>query len=84
MVIARVVLDDFSNRVLNVIKAKFDLEDKSAALNKFIRDFGQEFVELEPKEEYVKKILAIENEHSKLHKARRTSIEELDKLCEAN
>lgn len=84
MVVARVVLDDFSNRVLNVIKAKFGLKDKSEALNQFIREYGKDLVELEPKDDYVKKILVIENEHMKLHKARRMSIEELDKLCEAN
>jgi hypothetical protein len=62
MVVARVNIDDFANRVLNVVKAQFGLKDKSEALNKFFRMFGNEFVEEEVKEEYIKKLLIIENE----------------------
>ena len=45
MVYARITLNDYANKVLNVIKAKFDLRDKSEALNKFIDLFGDEVVE---------------------------------------
>jgi hypothetical protein len=84
MVIARVYLDDFTNKVLNVIKAQFGLKDKSDAINKFCKMFGDQFVETEINEEYIKKLLDIENEHMKKHKKRRMSVDELNKLCEAN
>ena len=36
MVDARVELNKYSNRVLSVVKAKYDLKDKSQAINKFV------------------------------------------------
>ncbi|MBS3057479.1 MAG: DUF2683 family protein, partial [Candidatus Diapherotrites archaeon] len=39
MVDARVHLSKYANRVLTVVKAKYDLNDKSQALNKFIEDY---------------------------------------------
>ena len=55
MVDARVSLSKYSNRVLAVVKAKYDLGDKSQALNKFIEDYGPNELEPEVKESYVKK-----------------------------
>lgn len=81
MVIARLELEDYTNRVLNVIKAKFDLNDKSEALNRFAEMYGDDLVEKEANEEYVKKIIKICNEHRSKHPKRRMSIKELDKLC---
>ena len=42
MVLARVVLSKYSDKVLNVVKAKFDLKDKSEALNKFVELYGDD------------------------------------------
>ena len=67
--------------MLNVVKAKFDLKDKSEALNKFVEEHGDEFVEKEASDEYIKKLLEIDKRHMKLHKNRTMTIEELDKLC---
>ena len=83
MVVARVNIDEFANRVLNIIKAKFGLKDKSEALNKFVRMFGSEFID-DVDEDYVKSILKIEEEHFKNHKNRKMSLTELDDICEAN
>ena len=44
MVYARVVLNDYTNKVLNVIKAKYGLNDKSEALNKFADLYGKKEV----------------------------------------
>lgn len=55
MVYARVSLNNYVNRVLNVIKAKFDLHDKSEAINKFVEMYGDEFVEKEASDDYLKK-----------------------------
>ncbi len=80
MVDARVSLDKYSNRVLTVMKAKYDLKDKSEALNKFVKLYGHNEVEPEVKEEYIKKILKIEQNYYKKHPHRRMNDEELDKL----
>ena len=68
MAVARVVLEEYPNRVLNVIKAKYGLRDKSEALNKFIEMYGPEELEPEVKESYVKKVLKIEENYFKRHK----------------
>ena len=80
MVDARVELTNYSNKVLAVVKAKYDLRDKSEAVNKFIEDYGANEVEPEVKESYVKKLLKIEEEHFEKHGCRKMSNKELDKL----
>jgi len=82
MVDARVELNNYSNRVLAVVKAKYDLKDKSQALNRFIDMHGEEEVEKKAKDSYVKKILKIEEEHFKKHGFRHTSMKDLRKEIE--
>ncbi|VVB65806.1 Uncharacterised protein [Candidatus Gugararchaeum adminiculabundum] len=81
MVFARVTLDDYANRVLNVVKAKFGLRDKSEAINKFVEIYGDELVEREASDAYVKKLLTIEEKHFKKHGKKKMSPRELDELC---
>ncbi|MBI4139432.1 DUF2683 family protein [Candidatus Woesearchaeota archaeon] len=83
MVFARVLLDEYANKVLNVIKAQFGLKDKSEALNKFVSMYGAEIVEKEPRDEYVKKIISIEETHLKKYGSKKMTLKELDVLCEA-
>ena len=82
MITARVGLSEYTNKVLNVIKAKYDLKDKSEALNKFIELYGDDVVEKEPKEAYVKKVLKICEEHANKYSKRKMSIEDLDRIFE--
>lgn len=82
MVDARVSLNKYSNQVLEVVKAKYGLKDKSQALNKFIEDYGENELEREVKDSYIKKILKISEEHYKKYGYRHTSIEELKKEVE--
>ena len=82
MVDARVSLNKYSNRVLTVVKAKYDLKDKSQALNKFIETYGENEVEHEVKESYIKKLLKIEDDYYKKHGPRHTSIKDLKKEIE--
>lgn len=82
MVYARITLTEYANKVLNVIKAKFDLRDKSEALNKFVDLFGDEVVEKEAKDEYLKKIIEIEKKHLQKYGQRRMTLQELDKICD--
>jgi len=84
MVDARVSLKKYSNTVLTVVKAKYDLKDKSQALNKFIEIYGSNEVEPQVKESYIKKILKIEDDYFKENKDRQkyTNIEDLRKEIE--
>lgn len=82
MVFARININDYTNRVLNVIKAKFGLNDKSQAINKFAEMYGEDLVEKEVRDEYIKEIIKIEKEHFKKYGYRKMSIKELDKLCD--
>jgi len=79
---ARIEINDYANKVLAVIKAKFGLKDKSEAINKFIELYGDEIIEKQTNEEYVKKIINITNAHIEKYKNRKMSLQELDKLCE--
>ncbi len=81
MVYARISLNEHANKVLNVIKAKFDLRDESEAINKFIEMFGEEIVEKEAHDQYIKSILSIEKQHFKKYAHRKMSVQELDKIC---
>jgi len=78
---ARVELDDYTNKVLGIIKIKFGLKDKSEAINKFIEIYGEEIIEKSPSEEYVKKIIDISNKHIKKYGYKKMSLKELDNLC---
>ena len=83
MVFARLGLSDYTNKVLNVIKAKFNLKDKSEALNKFVEIYGEEVVEKEANDQYVKKIIELDERHTRKYINKKMSIKELDRLCEA-
>lgn len=82
MVSARIEIDDYTNRVLNIIKAKFGLKDKSEAIKKFIELYGDEIMERDANEEYIKKVIEITNNHLKKYKNKKMSFDELDELCE--
>lgn len=84
MILARLKINNYANQVLNVVKAKFNLNDKSEALNKLAEIYGDEFVDKEANEEYTKKIITICDKHLQKHPKRRMSIKELDTLCGAS
>ena len=84
MVFARVNINEYTNKVINVIKAKFDLKDKSQAINKFAELYGDDIVEKEANDKYIKKIIEIEEKHLKIYGKKKMSLKELDKLCEVS
>ena len=77
---ARLEINDYTTRVLDVIKGKFGLKNRSEALDRFAREFGEEFVEPELDEEYAKKLNREVVEHMKKYKNRRMTEKELDKI----
>ena len=64
MVTAIVKLDEETNRVINIVKAKYSLKDKSEAINKMTEEYAEELLEPELRPEYVKKLQEYEKEPS--------------------
>ena len=60
MVQAIISLDEHKDRVLNIIKGKYGLKNKSEAVNLVIEKFEEEFLEPELRPEYIEKIGKIE------------------------
>jgi hypothetical protein len=73
--------EDYTSRVLGVIKEKYGLKDKSQALNKFVDMFGEEFVEKEVRENVIKEVIASCDKHIKKHGFKSMTTKELDELC---
>lgn len=57
---AMVEISEKANRILNIVKAKYDLKDKSQALNRMAEEFGETLLEPQLRPEYVKKLRKIE------------------------
>ncbi len=75
MVKAIININEHTNRLLNILKAKYGLKDKSQAINKMAEQYEEEILEPELRPEYVEKIKKIRK--GKYHKF--SSIEELRK-----
>jgi len=73
-------VNDYTNRVLGVIKETFGLKNKSEALNKFIELFGDEFLAREVREEVIIDIIRSCESHAKKHGMRKMSVSELKEL----
>ena len=57
-------INEETNRVLNIIKAKYGLKDKSEAINLIVSEYEQEFLEPELRPEYIGKALKIHKQPS--------------------
>lgn len=64
MVQAIINIDDHTNRILNIIKAKYGLKDKSAAIIKMAKEYENVILEPELRPEYVEKLREIEKTES--------------------
>ncbi|MFH0861579.1 MAG: DUF2683 family protein [Candidatus Altiarchaeota archaeon] len=53
-------IDDHVNRILNIVKAKYGLKDKSQAINLVVNEYEENFLEPELRPEYIEKIRKIE------------------------
>ena len=60
MVQAMINIDENANRVLNIVKAKFGLKDKSEAINLVVEDYEKNCLEPELRPEYVAKAKRIQ------------------------
>jgi hypothetical protein len=64
MVQALIELNENINRVLNIIKAKYDLKDKSEAIEYIVKKYIEYENEPELKPEFIKKMKKIRDEKS--------------------
>jgi len=62
MVKAIVNINDRANRVLNIVKAKHGLRNKSDAINKVVNEYGRSLLEPELRPEFIEKIKKIQKE----------------------
>lgn len=62
MVQALVDITDRANRVLNLVKVKYGLRDKSQAINVMATKYEEEILEPELRPEYVEELKRIEKE----------------------
>lgn len=78
MVQAIVDISDRANRVLNIVKAKYGLKDKSEAINVMAKEYEDDIMEPELRPEYIKKLNNIKKQQGIKFK----SVEELRKHIE--
>jgi len=62
MVQAVINIDERVNRVLNIVKAKYGLKDKSQAIALVVSEYEESFLEPELRPDYIKKLKRIEKE----------------------
>lgn len=59
MVQAVINIEESTNRVLNIIKAKYGMKDKSQAINLVVNEYAESFLEPELRPEYKVKLQTI-------------------------
>ena len=64
MVKAIININESANRVLNIVKAKENLKDKSEVLNLILNTYGKEMLEPELKPEFISELLKAQNEET--------------------
>lgn len=62
MVQAMINISDNTNQVLNIVKARFNLKDKSEAIEKVVLEYGEDILEPELRPEFIQKMKRIEKE----------------------
>ncbi len=64
MVKAIIDIDESANRILNIVKAKENLKDKSEVLNLILKTYGKEMLEPELKPEFISELIKAQNEET--------------------
>jgi len=62
MVQAMVQISEEANQILNIVKAKHNLKDKSEAINLVVIEFGEDILEPELRPEFIEKMKRIQLE----------------------
>ena len=53
MVQAMIQISDKANKILNIVKARYSLKDKSDAIEKVVIEFGEDFLEPQLRPEFI-------------------------------
>ena len=61
---ALITLTEPQNRILNIVKAKYGLSNKSEAIEHIIQVYEEEYLEPELRPEFIEKILKVDKEKS--------------------
>lgn len=77
---ARINLDEYTTRVLDVVKGKYGLKNREDALNRFVKEFGGEFVDYPISEKYLNELDNKVEEHYKKYGTKSMSESELDEI----
>jgi Protein of unknown function (DUF2683). len=64
MVQAIINIDERTNRVLNIVKAKYGLKDKSAAIDRMAAEYEEEILDPAIRPEYIEKLKKIEKQEA--------------------
>jgi hypothetical protein len=77
---ARFDLDDYTIKVLDVFKAKFALKNRNEALNRFVKEYGENYAEPEINPEVIKHFNNVLREHTAKYgkKGNKMSLKELE------
>ena len=62
MVKAQIDVDKHTNRILNVVKAKYDLRDKSEAIEIMAEEYEENILEPELRPEFIEKMKRVQKE----------------------
>ncbi|MGM5480738.1 MAG: hypothetical protein ACQESC_04745 [Nanobdellota archaeon] len=82
MIQARFELDEYTARVLDVVKGKFGLKNRQEALRKLAQEEGEKYVEPIPDETVLREIDEIYKAHKKEHPNRTMDDSELKRLLD--
>ena len=80
MVQAIISLNEREDRILNIVKGKYGLKNKSEAINLIIDKFEEELLEPELRPEYIEKLDKIEKQNG----IKFRNIEELRRIVESD
>ena len=78
MVQAMIDISKQANQILNIVKAKHNLKDKSKAIEKVVLDYGEDVLEPELRPEFIEKLQKIKKQRG----IRFKSVDELRKHIE--
>ena len=74
---ARIELDEYTSRVLDVVKGKHGLKNRSEALQRLAREHGDAYLAPQPNEDVLRELDAIYGDHKRHHEKRKMSEKEL-------
>ncbi|MBI4116284.1 DUF2683 family protein [Candidatus Pacearchaeota archaeon] len=80
MVQSIIDIDENEDRILNIVKAKYGLKNKSQAVAMIAKIYMESFLEPELRPEYLEKLKKIDKEYGMVF----SSVEELDRHLKSN